>query len=175
MKPNEFMLGLENILREIPIPQNINSELDLEHILLPHIKNYLKESLQVKQQELKTAVYAHGEDEEGKRLWTKSKPYQTVTAFGCTMAADIFIRHENIGTVFIEVKLAKPRKSGGDSFPGGLQRAIGQTVIASMKHKCAICYIATPKRPTYENDIADKLIKTIREKLGILVIVKEYE
>jgi hypothetical protein len=45
MKPNEFMLGLENILKSIPIPQNINNELDLEHILLPHIKSYLKKSL----------------------------------------------------------------------------------------------------------------------------------
>ena len=174
MKRNEFMVGLENVLRSIPIPQKIKSELDLERILVPHIKNYLKESLQLKQQELKMAVYAHGEDEEGKRLWSKSKPYQTVTAFGCTMAADIFIRHENIGTIFIEVKLAKRRRSGGDSFPSGFQRAIGQAVIASMKHKCAICYVATPKRPTHENDIADKLIKTIREKLGILVIVREY-
>jgi hypothetical protein len=175
MKPNEFVLGLENILKSIPIPKNINNELDLEHILLPHIKSYVKKLLQVKQGELKRIVYAHGENEEGKRLWTASKEYQTVIAFDCTMAADIFIRHESIGTIFVEIKLAKPRKSGGDSFPGSLQRAIGQTVIASMKHNYAICYMATPKRSsTHENDIAEKLIKTMREKLGILIIMKEY-
>jgi len=175
MKPNEFVLGLENILKSIPIPQNIDNELDLERILFPHIKSYLEKSLQVKQEELKTIVYAHGENKEGKGLWSESKKYQTVTAFDCTMAADIFIRHENIGTIFIEIKLAKPRKLGGDSFPGSLQRAIGQTVIASMKHNYAICYIATPKRSsTHENDIAEKLIKTIWEKLGILIIIKEY-
>ena len=175
MKSNEFVLGLENILKSVPIPQNINNELDLEHILLPHIKSYVRKSLQVKQEELKRIVYAHGENEEGKRLWTESKEYQTVIAFDCTMAADIFIRHENIGTIFIEIKLAKPRKSGGDSFPGSLQRSIGQTVIASMKHNYAICYVATPKRSsTDENDIAEKLIKTIRKKLGILLIIKEY-
>jgi hypothetical protein len=44
-----------------------------------------------------------------------------------------------------------------------------------MKHNYAICYIATPKRSsTHGNDIAEKLIKTIREKLGILIIIKEY-
>jgi hypothetical protein len=175
MKPNDFVLGLENILKSIPIPQNIDNELDLERILFPYIKSYLKKSLRVKEEELKTIVYAHGENEEGKGLWTKSKEYQNVIAFGCTMAADIFIRHGSIGTIFIEIKLAKPRKSGGDSFPGSLQRAIGQTVIASMKHNYAICYIATPKRSyTHENDIAEKLIKTIWEKLGILLIIKEY-
>ena len=39
MKPNEFVLGLENILKSIPIPQNIDNELDLERILFPHIKS----------------------------------------------------------------------------------------------------------------------------------------
>ncbi len=175
MRPNEFVLGLENILGSIPVPHNITNELDLERILLPHIKNYLKKSLQVNQEDLKTIVYAHGESKEGKRLWSESKKYQTVNVFDCTMAADIFIRHEDIGTIFIEIKLAKPRKSGGDSFPGSLQRAIGQTVIASMKHTFAICYIATPKRSSaHENDIAERLVKTIREKLGILIIIKKY-
>jgi hypothetical protein len=175
MKPNEFMLGLENLLKSTPIPQNIDNELDLEQSLFPHIKSYLKKSLQVKQKDLKTIVYAHGENKEGRRLWRESKKYQTVTAFDCTMAADIFIRHESIGTIFIEIKLAKPRKSGGDSFSGSLQRGIGQTVIASMKHNYAVCYIATPKRSsTHENDIAEKLIKIIRKKLGILLIIKEY-
>jgi hypothetical protein len=175
MKPNEFVLGLENILKSIPIPKNINNELDLEHILLPHIKSYVKKLLQVKQGELKRIVYAHGENEEGKRLWTKSKEYQNVIAFGCTMVADIFIRHKSIGTIFIEIKLAKPRESGGDSFPGSLQRAIGQAVIASMKHNYAICYIAAPKRSsTHENDIAERLIETIWKRLRILIIVKQY-
>jgi len=175
MKLNDFILGLGNILRSTPIPQTIDNELDLERILFPHIKDYLKKSLQVNEEELRTIVYAHGENKEGKRLWSESKKYQGVIAFSCTMAADIFIRHENIGTIFIEIKLAKPRESGGDSFPGSLQRAIGQAVIASMKHNYAICYIATPKRSsTYENDIAEKLIETIWEKLRILIIVKQY-
>jgi hypothetical protein len=73
MKPNEFVLGLENILKSIPIPQNIDNELDLERILFPHIKSYLEKSLQVKQEELKTIVYTHGVNKEGKRLWSESK------------------------------------------------------------------------------------------------------
>ena len=91
------------------------------------------------------------------------------------MVSDIFIHHEDIGTIFIEIKLAKPGKSGGDSFPGSLQRAIGQTVIATMKHDYAICYIATPKKgSSFKKDISEKLIETLWKKLKILLLIKEY-
>ncbi len=146
MNKPEFVIGLGDILSSIPISGNINNELDLEEILLPHVKNYVQGSLKKTQEELKTIVYAQGKNNVEKKLWSESKKIQTTTAFNRRMVSDIFIHHEDIGTIFIEIKLAKPGKSGGDSFPGSLQRAIGQTVIATMKHDYAICYIATPKK-----------------------------
>ncbi len=175
MNKPKFVIALGKIVSSIAIPGNINNELDLEEILLPHVKSYVQESLQKTQEELKTIVYAHGKNKEEKKLWSESKKIQTITAFNCTMASDIFIHHENIGTIFVEIKLAKPRKSGGDSFPGSLQRAVGQTVIATMKHDYAICYIATPKRgSSLKNDISEKLIETLWKKLKILLLIKEY-
>jgi hypothetical protein len=73
MNKSEFVIGLGKILSSIAIPGNINNGLDLEEILLPHVKSYVQESLQKTQEELKTIVYAHGKNKEEKKLWSESK------------------------------------------------------------------------------------------------------
>ena len=68
MTKPEFVIGLGEKISSIPISGNINNELDLEEILLPHVRSYVQKSFQKTKEDLKTIVYAHGKNKEEKKL-----------------------------------------------------------------------------------------------------------
>jgi hypothetical protein len=94
-----------------------------------------------------------------------------VAILGRYASGDIFIRHPEIGSVLIELKLAKLRRlSGADALPGGLQRALGQSLVFSMRHCYTICcvvYQGTPLKKRYDRTrkLMQKLWKERRIKL----------
>jgi hypothetical protein len=144
-KEENFVLALGQLLKKIDLPLSIKNEMDLEYAILPHIKNFLLKEL-VKNGILDDILYHHGRTAEEKKSWAKSKSFQVVKLFGANVS-DIFIRHPHIGAIALELKYVKLDKHS-KGLTGSIQRAIGQSLIAILKHPFAICFVvyASPRK-----------------------------
>ncbi len=159
------------MLKKINLPLSIKSEADLEYAILPHIKNFILKKL-VKNEALNDILYYHGRTVEEKKSWARSKSFQAVKLFG-TNVSDIFIKHPRIGAIAIEFKYVKTDKKG-KGITGSIQRAIGQSLIATLKHPFAICFIVyTSPRKFLKAEMAQQLKKLLWNQHKIYLIIRE--
>ncbi len=168
----EFVQNLAAHLREIRLPSALaekRPEHDLKkRYLRAAIRSFTEKALGIPSKDLDEVVITNGDTPEEKARWTNSKSDQNVVAFDCPNTTDIFIKHPKIGTVSIEIKASKFQ-----SAPGDLQRAIGQSVIASMKHDHVICLaVRQGQRKAQTDDLGAKLISTLWEKHRIALVVR---
>jgi hypothetical protein len=173
MSADSFVASLVRHLTAIPLHGPFRSELDLEKVVAAAVRQFTTQALGLDDPALEEVVFTHGDDRHSKALWTASKPHQNVVAFGCANTSDVFIRHSQIGTIYIELKLSKARGLKSNSLPGDLQRSVGQSVIASLKHRHVICMIVTQgQRRDRDGDMAENLRKALWEKHGIALVVR---
>jgi hypothetical protein len=143
MTARTFTRGLARVIEKARLPERIKSEAALEKALVPHVRRYVRSKLDLPEAALRCVLYYHGNPN-----WSESKPFQHVAILGRYASGDIFIRHPKIGSVLIELKLAKLRKpSGADSLPGSLQRSLGQSLVFSMRHPHTICCVVFQGSP----------------------------
>lgn len=134
----KIVLRLGRLMENIPLSPRIGNESNLEYAVLPHIKKFVQKEL-AEEKALGGVLYYHGRNKKEKKRWTESKLLQTVKLFGTNM----FIVHpmfQKIGAVSLEFKYAKLLRTG-EGLTGSIQRAIGQSLIATLRHPFAICTI----------------------------------
>ena len=162
-----------DLLKNCDLPSSMKSEIDLERYVRPIVRSCVKEALQISDEELSDVVFSHGEIEAERAYWTKSKAYQNVVVYGCSNTSDIFIRLPNDESIYMEIKLSKKRGPGGSTLPGDIQRSIGQSLIASLRHPYVICFIVCEadlrNKP---EDLREKLQSTLWERHRIALIVR---
>ena len=134
----QFIQKLGKFIEKIKFTQNIRTESELELSILPDIEDFIQKELPTQDKDT-PVFYHHGTTKEEKLLWSKSKTLQTVHLFGSNVS-DMFIFHHKIGAVTIEFKYTKSNK-----LTSQIQRAIGQSIIATMRHPFAICVIVYKK------------------------------
>lgn len=161
----KFVKQLGQFMDKIPFRPSIKDEGALEIAMLPKVKEFIQKEL-TGNTSLDHILYHHGKNKKDKRLWRESKDHQTVTLYGSNVA-DMFIRHEKIGRVSIELKYAKLSKKGEGLTPH-IQRAIGQSLIARLKHPYAICFIVYKKQKKHLEKI-DKISLEYYKKLHNLL------
>ena len=163
-----------SLLRNCDLPISMESELALERKLGPIIRNLVKDTLKINDEVLSEVVFSHGETRAEKEFWTKSKADQNVVVYGCSNTGDIFIKHPDGESIYIEVKLSKRRGPKSTSLPGDIQRSIGQSLIASLRHAFVICFIVCQgdlrARP---DDLRNELEQTLWQRHRIALIVRE--
>jgi len=167
----KIVIKLRKLIENLPINDSfsINSEADLEYALLPSIRKFIKNNLSA---DIEKVLYHHGRTLQEKKHWTDSKSLQTVKLFGVNVS-DIFIKCSKIGAVAIELKYAKLLKKQG--LTGALQRAIGQSLIATLRHPFAICCIfyRQSRKNKIEFGLIEKLKKILWRKHKIYLIVRK--
>jgi hypothetical protein len=170
----KFVQNLAIHLGEIPLPSDLKSEHDLKHRCLDiAVRSFTEEALRVPAKDMDKVVFTPGDTKEEKARWAASKSLQNIVVFGCPNTGDIFITHPKIGAVFIEVKFSKSRSAKSDSLPGDLQRAIGQSVIGSLRHPHVICLIVCQgQRRARTADLAADLKRALWEKHRIALVVR---
>jgi hypothetical protein len=168
-----FVQGLVQTLEEAPLPSGISSEGELERAICEVVREYTRQALAVGAEALHDIVFTHGQTRDEKERWTKSKPLQNVTVYGCSNTSDIFITHPRLGSVYVELKLSKRRGVNADTLPGDLQRSIGQSVIASLRHSWVICVVGcVGDRQTIPGDLGEKLRTMLWDKHRIALVVR---
>lgn len=136
------------------------------------IRDYTKRSLSLSKKELDGVVFAHGDTREEKGRWTDSKPMQNVNVFGCSNTSDIFLSHPTFQSIYIELKLSK-RRGELDSLPGDLQRAVGQSIIASLRHPYVICFVLCDgARKPKQSDLGKELTEILWKNHRVALIVR---
>jgi hypothetical protein len=167
----KFFIGLAHLLRNA-VFSYLKSEIELERAVSLLIRAYTKRSLDLSEKELESVVFAHGETKEEKRRWTDSKPMQNVYVFGCSNTSDIFLLHPAFQSIYIELKFSKQR-GGLDSLPGDLQRAIGQSIIASLRHPYVICFVLCDGvRKSKQTDLGKELTEILWKNHHIALIIQ---
>ena len=72
----------------------------------------------------------------------------------------------------IELKYAKP-KTDGSGLTSQIQRAVGQSLIASLRHKFVICVIVYKnQKKEQEAGEIEKLKKVLQEKHNIYLVIR---
>jgi hypothetical protein len=170
---DSFVCDLAELLERFQIPAGIKTEIELERSIKQMVRDYTKKRLHLDDQELRDVFFTHGDSAEDKDLWTKSKGSQNIHVYGCSNTGDIFIKHPNIGTVYIEIKYSKKRGKAASTLPGDLQRAIGQSFIASLKHSHVICLIVCEADiKTRPHDLGSDLKDRLWNEHRIAIIVR---
>lgn len=169
----KIIIRLGKLIENLPIDSSnsvVNSESDLEYAILPDIRKFIKDELF--KGDVENVLYHHGRTLQEKKHWTNSKPLQTVKLFGVNVS-DIFIKCSKIGAVAIELKYVKLLKRKG--LTSSLQRAVGQSVIATLRHPFAICAIFNKQLHKIKTEVGliEKLKKVLWEKHKIYLIVRK--
>jgi len=166
----KFVLKLGRMLENTTAPIPIRNEIDLEYTLLSYIKKFLQKNL-VFNKNLEGVLYHHGRDKQEKEQWTKSKSLQTVKLFGDNVS-DVFIVHKRIGAMALELKYTN-LSSGKRGLTAHIQRAIGQCLIAKLRHPFVICAIFYNKRQKdFKLGSFIKLKKLLWDKHRIYLIIR---
>jgi len=167
-----FVRSLVNLLKRAPL-SSVRREIDLERVIVPMVRRHAQQALATDDQDIDDIVFTHGSTREEKRRWTRSKPDQNVMVFGCPNTSDIFIKLPGPETIYIELKWAKRRGVKADTLPGDLQRSIGQSLIASLRHPYVICLVVCEHlRPDKTDDYGKKLRMLLWKKHRIALIVR---
>lgn len=170
MDKEKFVLNLGHLLEKIKIPLSIKNEIELEYALSSHIKKFVQKNLS-QSNNLDGILFHHGRNKREKAWWTKSKLLQTVKLFGDNVS-DIFITHRKIGAVALEFKYIK-LASAGKGLTGHIQRAIGQSLIAKLRHPFVICAVFyNKKQRNLKPGLFIKLKKLLWNKHRIYLIIK---
>lgn len=171
---DEYTVSLANLLAKIQLPDNVRTELELERFVCKAVRKFTSRALNLNSHSLKNVVYSHGDTPEERALWTKSKTLQNVVIYGCSNTSDIFITHPDIGTVYIELKLSKARRDlNSNSLPGDLQRSIGQSIIASLRHPYVICMVVCKgERKIRPHDLSQDLEEMLWKQHRIALVVR---
>jgi len=167
-----FIRGLSDEMKRASLPSKIQKESDLEAAVFKIVKDYTKKVLDVDDAKLKGILFTHGTTKEEKKLWRDSKKDQNIVVFGCSNTSDIFIKSNQLGTIYIELKFSKKRgNKGASALPGDLQRSIGQSIIASLIHSHVICLVVCETEiREKENDHYRKLHNDLRaHKIELIV------
>src|SRR3989344_7539298 len=175
MNENGFELTkkLALYLEQVPLSNEIGTELELEREIRKKVQEFIKQNLKLEGNLLDKIIYSHGDTPFDKTLWTSSKILQNVVVYGCSNTSDIFIAHPTIGSIYIELKLSKAKSRNSNSLPGDLQRSIGQSIIASLRHPHVICMVVCKgSRASKSNDMGNELKMMLLEKHGIFLIVR---
>src|SRR3989338_5565404 len=131
----KFVINLGRFIEGLKLHAGILTEAELEQAVIPAIRKSV-EAVLPRGPSSRPVLYHHGTTTEEKRQWSDSKPLQIVQLFG-TNVSDMFIAHPRMGAVAIEFKFVKG--SGGSiKLTSQIQRAIGQAIIATLRHPYAI-------------------------------------
>src|SRR3990172_6174617 len=167
-----FVGSLVNLLKRAPL-SSVRREIELERVIVRMIREHIRRTFRIDDQDINDVVFTHGTTVEAKKRWTKSKADQNVLVFGCPNTSDIFIKLPGSGTIYIELKWAKHRGVKADTLPGDLQRSIGQSLIASLRHPYVICLVVCEHlRPGKTGDHGKKLRRLLWKKHRIALIVR---
>jgi len=156
-----FVQDLAERLLHVPLPRGLTSEGRLEQVLVPHVREFVRNRLGLSESAVTDAVIHHRHPQ-----YAATRRERVVEIFGAAMTGDIFIRRqEGIGTVFIELKLTKR------SLSSGLQRAIGQSLVLRLMHN-VICMVVHDGALDAEGDIAAHLAAELWQRCGIALVVR---
>lgn len=170
LSAKKLILKLGRFMEKIPLFSSIKNENDLEYAVLPHIKKFIQKEL-TGNKTLDGILFHHGRNEEEKRWWSKSKSLQTVKLFG-TNVSDMFIAHQKIGAVALEFKYVKLSRKG-EGLTGSIQRAIGQSLIATIRHPFAVCVIVYGQQKKYlEAGVLQQLKKSLWRHHKIYLVIR---
>ena len=111
MEAISLLHKIVDVFKNCELPNSLGSEMDLERVLRHIARDCAKEVLKIDDEKLADIVFSHGETRGERKSWTKSKSYQNVVVYGCSNTGDIFIRHPNGGSIYIEIKLSKKATS----------------------------------------------------------------
>jgi hypothetical protein len=168
---DRFVQGLAGALRRASLPRRLRREIDLERAMWPLVKSYTRRALSLRKEELDKALVAHGRTREEKERWTNSKSYQNVVVYGHPNTSDIFLRDKRVKSVCVELKLAKARSRKASTLPGDLQRSLGQSLLAHLRHKYVVCCIVCQRRVAHDKN-AKRLEKMLWRKHRIAMVVR---
>jgi len=169
----EFVTGLAEQLKKQALSPSIKTEVALEKVVYKTVRKYIIGTLDIDDQKIDQILFTHGNTKQEKKYWTDSKPDQNVIVFGCSNTSDIFIKEPRLGTIYIELKYSKRRGIKASTLPGDLQRSIGQSVIASIRHDYVICLIVCEAEIKLgKNDYSEKLRKRLWRDHKIALIVR---
>lgn len=168
----KFVLKLGRLIEKTPLKYSIKDEIGLEYAILPHIKKFIQKEL-TGNKVLDGILYHHGRNKREKEWWAKSKKLQNVKLFG-TNVSDMFIVHPKIGAVALEFKYVKLSRKG-EGLTGSIQRAIGQSLIATMRHPFAVCVIIYRQQKKHlEPGVIQKLKKSLWEQRRVYLIIRKH-
>ena len=167
-----FVRSLVNLLKRAPL-SSVRREIELERLIFRMIREHIRRTFRIDDQDINDVVFTHGNTVEEKRRWTSSKRKQNVVVFGCSNTSDIFIHHSRLRSIYIEVKWVRRRGAEANTLPGDLQRSIGQSLIASLRHAYVICLVVCEHlRPERPDDYRNKLRRLLWKKHRIALIVR---
>lgn len=156
-------------LEKLPLPESLKNESDLEFTVLPTIKRFIQEELKVN--DLRGVLYHHGRSKEEKELWSESKKFQNIELLG-KHTYDMLIRYPKIGSLVLEFKYAASSKN---PLTNRIQRIIGQSLIAKLKHDYIIsCLVFRRKGEIPKPGLLEKLKKDLQENYRIYLIVRSH-
>ncbi|OHB17365.1 MAG: hypothetical protein A2913_00920 [Parcubacteria group bacterium RIFCSPLOWO2_01_FULL_40_65] len=160
---------LAHKLEKLPLPISLKNESDLEFAVLPIIKRFIQKELGINDK--KHILYHHGRNKDEKNLWSKSKPLQNIELLG-THTYDMLIIHPKIGSLVLEFKYAASAKN---PLTSRIQRIIGQSLIAKLKHPYVIsCLVFKRKGKRPQLGLLEKLKKDLQENHKIYLIVRDH-
>jgi hypothetical protein len=168
---DRFVQGLAGALRRASLPRRLRTEIDLERAIWPLVRDYTRRALSLRKEELDKAVVAHGRTKEERERWTNSKPHQNVVVYGHPSTSDIFLQNKRVKSVYVELKLAKARSRKASTLPGDLQRSLGQSLLAHLRHQYVVCCIVCQRRVVHDMN-ARRLEKTLWRKHRIALVVR---
>ncbi len=168
---DRFVQGLASVLRRASLPRRLRREIDLERAMWPLVRTYTKRALNLSEEELDEALVTHGRTKEEKERWTRSKVHQNVVVYGHANTSDIFLKERRVKSVYVEFKLAKVRSKKASTLPGDLQRSVGQSLLAHLRHHHVVCCIVCQRRVPHDGN-AKRLEKILWNKQRIALVVR---
>lgn len=156
-------------LEKITLPESLKNESDLEFVFLPTIKKFIQKELKVNN--LRNVLYHHGRNKEERKMWSDSKKFQNIELLGMH-TYDMLIRHPKVGSLVLEFKYAASSKN---PLTSRIQRIIGQSLIANLKHNYVIsCLVFRKKGKMPKLGLLEKLKKDLQKNYKIYLIVRSH-
>ena len=166
INPEKIIKKLVQELEKLSLPESLKNESDLEFAVLPTIRTFVQKELKINN--LKGILYHHGRNKEEKELWSKSKQFQNIELLG-THTYDMLIKHPKVGSLVLEFKYASSSKN---PLTNRIQRIIGQSLIAKLKHDYVIsCLVFRRKGRSPKPGLLEQMKKDLQETYKIYLIV----
>ena len=163
--PHPFVQSLVNALESHSFAGLYTHERDLEREVYEITRQTFGDF--VPGRDVEAAVVTHGETPERKKRWTDTKTWQDVPVYGCKNTGDVVVKHRHIGTVSVQVKLAK------GSIAGPLQTLIGQLFIGSLRHDAVVGVLLSVRPVPPLDGYTAKLLRRLREAHSAFLVVRQ--